>query len=900
MPDDIITRDIEGQLAVNTVSSTEANVPYNYDDCFTVDINGRRAVRVVGGAGAIDDNKIIIKSEEIPTASADELGKFYCYSGETNSSFAHGYVYECVDGSTTYDGSVTFEPATLSGTVVTATAGALATLAATYIVGDITTIVSGTLEYIYAGDLWRFTGKDAEDNTVGTFQVYTLDYEEAGFTFTGTPEDGDIVAFTCSISESTSYSWERIDLQPVAKLGRYLSSWNCATGLAGTNPQESPYEYTTGDYFIVGAVAAAGGTNYRPNGSSYVIGQASTTVESSVVTINDTYLYDGTNWTLLKTGSTVTSVNGQTGDVTVQETLVNQTNIKSINGNSLLGSGNLEVIPYLSYGSGWSTTGTTKAFCDDVAADTSAVKGKMYLGEATFSDFPTGVSNGEVVVEVMDGDTAASKVIVLTLTSGNVSPYMWKYTYWNNGSNVSGWIGFQPAGNYISNSSTGSNGIGINSVTNSPNSIIMGNITYNESNGGNVILVPSKGTNLSARKDSVVIGNGAQLQYSDGVVGIGKGVNISSGYSVAIGSSSTIIGGGSYNVAIGSMAGTSYGVTNAIQLGSTGTSSTYNSDSNTFKVANHNGNFEMMSADGTIPADRLTKVAVQYSTMPTASSTIEGKIVEYTGATDSTYTNGYFYKCVSDGATPTPAYSWERVDVQPGSSLPSQSGQSGKFLTTDGTDASWATVGALPDQTGQSGKFLTTDGTDASWSDKPLVNKATVATSLTVGGDATAFYECVNVGITSKGNNHYVTNVGYGASSGALGTAVGHGTKANGSTIGGGSVAVGAAANASGDKSVSIGASSTAGGNNTIAIGYLSRTSSAGTIILSTRGINETVVDANTFYIANPVGTYKLLDSDGTIPADRIADTTGLTAGNYIPRLTIDAQGNKTITWVAE
>lgn len=47
--------------------------------------------------------------------------------------------------------------------------------------------------------------------------------------------------------------------------------------------------------------------------------------------------------------------------------------------------------------------------------------------------------------------------------------------------------------------------------------------------------------------------------------------------------------------------------------------------------------------------------------------------------------------------------------------LPSQTGNSGKFLTTDGTDASWATVDALPSQTGNSGKFLTTNGTAASW-----------------------------------------------------------------------------------------------------------------------------------------------------------------------------------------
>ena len=48
-------------------------------------------------------------------------------------------------------------------------------------------------------------------------------------------------------------------------------------------------------------------------------------------------------------------------------------------------------------------------------------------------------------------------------------------------------------------------------------------------------------------------------------------------------------------------------------------------------------------------------------------------------------------------------------------SLPSQTGHSGEYLTTDGTDMAWASVAVLPSQSGQSGKFLTTDGTDASW-----------------------------------------------------------------------------------------------------------------------------------------------------------------------------------------
>jgi len=49
--------------------------------------------------------------------------------------------------------------------------------------------------------------------------------------------------------------------------------------------------------------------------------------------------------------------------------------------------------------------------------------------------------------------------------------------------------------------------------------------------------------------------------------------------------------------------------------------------------------------------------------------------------------------------------------------LPSQTGNSGKYLTTNGTAKSWGTVSqyALPSQTGNSGKFLTTNGTAESW-----------------------------------------------------------------------------------------------------------------------------------------------------------------------------------------
>lgn len=61
--------------------------------------------------------------------------------------------------------------------------------------------------------------------------------------------------------------------------------------------------------------------------------------------------------------------------------------------------------------------------------------------------------------------------------------------------------------------------------------------------------------------------------------------------------------------------------------------------------------------------------------------------------------------------------------------IPSQTSQSGNFLTTNGTTVSWAAVPQeLPSQTGNSGKYLTTNGTTASW--------ATISGGGSVGGTA--------------------------------------------------------------------------------------------------------------------------------------------------------------------
>ena len=187
------------------------------------------------------------------------------------------------------------------------------------------------------GNIVQYIGETTEDYTQGYFYKCV--------------SDG---------AEPATYSWKQIDVQPATDLiwgniegditnqtdlnteltnlqdqidslsgrGRYLTLWNCSTGLAETNPPESPYTYQTGDYFIVGTVAASGGTNYRPDGSTYTTGVASTVVETDEVSIDDTYIYDGSTWHLQYNSQKTVSFANIAGQPTDNTNLANALNSK--------------------------------------------------------------------------------------------------------------------------------------------------------------------------------------------------------------------------------------------------------------------------------------------------------------------------------------------------------------------------------------------------------------------------------------------------------------------------------------------------------------------------------------------------------------------------------------------
>ncbi|MBQ2174832.1 MAG: hypothetical protein II453_07185 [Alphaproteobacteria bacterium] len=156
-------------------------------------------------------------------------------------------------------------------------------------------------------------------------------------------------------------------------------------------------------------------------------------------------------------------------------------------------------------------------------------------------------------------------------------------------------------------------------------------------------------------------------------------------------------------------------------------------------------------------------------------------------------------------------------------------------------------VDALPTQTGQSGKFLTTDGTDASWSDKPLANNTTHG--LSILGTSSNPYASTSIGKYSN-----ASGMGSIAISDSYGSATASGTYAT--CVGGDSSATGTAATA-------FGSHAKATANYATQIGY---------------GTNS---ETNSVYASTSTSdNWKLLGSDGTIPQARLA--TGGTNGQVL------------------
>jgi len=233
-------------------------------------------------------------------------------------------------------------------------------------------------------------------------------------------------------------------------------------------------------------------------------------------------------------------------------------------------------------------------------------------------------------------------------------------------------------------------------------------------------------------------------------------------------------------------------------------------------------------------------MAVQVSSMTTADSTLEGQIYQFVGATDATYTNGRFYKCVSDGQDPA-TYSWEEVSMGGGGS---------SYTAGTGIDIT-------------SGVISVTSPT--------LTNTATGTYSVSIAGTASTKYGTVNVGNGSNATGAYGVAIGHNAV--GNGISIGYDTKSEGNcvaigdrtqiTSGQGSVCVGGKITTNKDGTILVGGFLSGGAVDTILIGFgnntsdLASNSESGTMAVA---LKKNRVSA----------TYKLLDYDGTIPTARL------------------------------
>ena len=122
------------------------------------------------------------------------------------------------------------------------------------------------------------------------------------------------------------------EIDNLKAIGRFLSNWNCVTGLPTTTPPGldtgDVFEYKVGDYYLVSNVASSGGTNYKPNGSTYVVGTPSTTVETDEVAVGDIYVYDSQNWLLLYNTKKTTTFANIAGDPYDNSNLASALNAK--------------------------------------------------------------------------------------------------------------------------------------------------------------------------------------------------------------------------------------------------------------------------------------------------------------------------------------------------------------------------------------------------------------------------------------------------------------------------------------------------------------------------------------------------------------------------------------------
>lgn len=250
--------------------------------------------------------------------------------------------------------------------------------------------IAYTMMFVYAEDLdegnggwWIYRGYDANTNTIG-YQLRTnsgnMVASDTGYRYRLwlTQADGKKWVPINTSTSTNGTSARTLNTRPIDPFGRIVyrsTNGTCTAGTGvGATAMWDVYTLTIGYSYVLSLTAQNPvylRCNPQSNGSAVMevltqtlptskdgkiyihLGTAYSATAMELEAEHPVYWHDGTGIRLWTGVEVVTSVNGSTGAITglattsqvgaKQDTLVSGTNIKTINGNSILGSGDLTI-----------------------------------------------------------------------------------------------------------------------------------------------------------------------------------------------------------------------------------------------------------------------------------------------------------------------------------------------------------------------------------------------------------------------------------------------------------------------------------------------------------------------------------------------------------------------------
>lgn len=236
--------------------------------------------------------------------------------------------------------------------------------------------------------------------------------------------NGNVITFTRE--DSTTFDVDVTNLYDDTNL---VTSVNGQTGAVSLNLNDindvvslSPKDgevltWDAGNFAWIPTALPTDANTYVASGAISGSTLTLTNNDASTVDIDVSSLIDDTNL--------ITSVNGNIGDITVQDVLVSGTNIKTINGISLLGSGNIDI-------QGGSVTGTV--YSASLTVPTSPSAGQIWFNQETGQTFQynTDADGTQFWLELggaafTDTQYTLNESDVITVTDPLVKTYSFNY-----------------------------------------------------------------------------------------------------------------------------------------------------------------------------------------------------------------------------------------------------------------------------------------------------------------------------------------------------------------------------------------------------------------------------------------------------------------------------------------